>query len=65
MRVQSFVGKASVEGLHQMDNLINEWIKRSRAKIVQISQCSAISIRHDGSQESIIIVTVLYQPSEV
>ncbi len=66
MRVQSFIGKASVEGLHQMDNLINDWIKRTRPKIIQIAQCPCTSARHDGrDQETIIVVTILYQESEV
>ncbi len=66
MRVQSFIGKASVEGLHQLDHLINDWIKRTRLKILQITQCPCSTTRHDGrDQETIIIVTVLYQESEV
>ncbi len=66
MRVQSFIGKASLDGIHQMDNLINEWIKRTRPKIIQISQCPCTTSRQDGrDQETIIVVTILYEEREV
>lgn len=65
MRVQSFIGKASVEGLHQMDNLINEWIKRTRPRIIQITQSPCTVIKHDGrDQETIIVVTILYEEGD-
>ncbi|MCX8064437.1 MAG: hypothetical protein N3G21_04615 [Candidatus Hydrogenedentes bacterium] len=65
MRVQSFMGKASLEGLHQMDNLINEWIKRTKPKIIQITQSPCTVVKHDGrDQETIIVVTILYEESE-
>ncbi|HOV33645.1 MAG TPA: hypothetical protein PLX23_09810 [Candidatus Hydrogenedens sp.] len=66
MRVQSFIGKASVDGIHQMDNLINEWIKRARPKILLMTQCPCSTSTHDErDKETIIIVTILYQESEV
>lgn len=65
MRVQSFIGKASVEGLHQMDNLINEWIKRTKPRIIQITQSPCTVIKHDGrDQETIIVVTILYEEGD-
>ncbi len=64
--MQSFIGKASVEGLHQMDSLINDWIKRTRPKILLMTECPCPTSRHDErDQETIIIVTILYQESEV
>jgi len=65
MRVQSFMGKATLEGLHQMDILINDWIKKNKPKIIQINQCPCTIIRHDGrDQETIIVITILYEESE-
>ncbi len=64
MRVQSFMGKVTLEGLHQMDNLINDWIKRTKPKIIHIVQSPCTIVRHDGrDQETIIVITILYEES--
>ncbi len=66
MRVHSFVGKASVNGLQQMDSLINDWIKRTRPKILSMTQCPCLTTTHgDKDEETIIVVTILYEESEV
>ncbi len=65
MKVQSFIGKVSIAGLTQMDTQINDWLKRSKAKVVHIGQSFGNDIHHDGrGNEPIIVVTVWYEEAQ-
>ena len=65
MKVQTFIGKVSIDGLNQMDNHINEWMKKNNVTPVQIRQSFGSNIHHDGrKQEPIIIVSLWYEKDE-
>ena len=62
MKVQSFIGKVSIGGLQQMDQQVNEWMKRAKIKPAYVCQCFGTDIHHDGrGNEPIIVVTVWYE----
>jgi len=62
MKVQSFIGKVSIAGLAQMDTQINDWLKRSKVKVIHIGQSFGNDIHHDGrGNEPIIVVTIWYE----
>lgn len=64
MRVQTFMGKVSIEGLHQMNNHINEWIKRNQIEPLHIQQSFGSDIHHDGrNSEPIVIISIWYKES--
>lgn len=66
VRVQTFMGKVSIEGLHQMDNHINEWLRRRNAKPLYVAQCFGADRHHDGrSQEPIMVTSVWYEEEAV
>ncbi len=66
MRVQSFMGKVSIEGLHQLDDHINNWVKRSGAHPTMVNQCFGLDRPHDGrAQEPIVVVTIWYEGEEI
>lgn len=65
MRVQTFMGKAMVEGLAQMDKYINDWIAKHRVTPLHIKQSFGLDRHHDGrNEEPIVIITVWYDESE-
>ncbi len=62
MKVQSFMGKVTNEGLHQMDQHVNTWLKRHQVKPVHVKQSFGSERFHDGrNQESIIVITLWYE----
>ncbi len=62
MKVQSFMGKATIEGLHQMDQLINTWMVKHQVTPVFVKQSFGLEKFHDGrSQESIVVITLWYE----
>lgn len=61
MRVQTFMGKVSVEGLRQMDEQINEWLDSHQVEPRFIQQCYGDERHHEvTSQEPVVIITVWY-----
>ena len=65
MKVQSFLGKATIEALHQMDEHINAWLKRNNVTPLHIKQSFGSEKFHDGrSQDPIVIITVWYEGGE-
>jgi ribosomal protein S19 len=60
MQVQTFLGKASVEGLHQLDNHVNEWMRRRNITPVHIHQCFGTDNHHDGRQHEPVIITSIW-----
>jgi len=66
MLVQTFMGKVSIEGLHQMDSHINEWVKRNKVTPVFIQQSFGADIHHDGrNQEPIVVMSVWYNENDL
>jgi len=66
MKVQTFMGKVSIEGLHQMDAHLNEWMQRQNLTPLPIHQCFGTNNHHDSrAAETIVVTSVWYQPSEV
>ncbi len=65
MRVQSFLGKVSIDGLNQLDTHINEWLKRRKVTPTHVTQSFGQDKPHDGrNAEPIIVVTVWYEAEE-
>ncbi len=65
VKVQTFIGKVSIEGLHQMDQHINEWFRRTKVTPIHVSQSFGADRHHDGrSQEPIIVTSIWYEGGE-
>ena len=60
MRVQTFIGKSSNEGLHQMDEHINEWLKRTGVTPAFVKQSAGNERYHGGEDEPIVVVSIWY-----
>lgn len=62
MKVQTFMGKASMEALAQMDHHINDWLARNHITPLHIKQTFGMGRHHDGrSDEPILIISVWYE----
>ena len=62
MKVHTFMGKVSIEGLHQMDGHINEWLEENKVKLHEIRQSFGMHKHHDGRREEpVLLVTVWYE----
>ena len=61
MRVETFVGKVSIEGLKQMDEHINEWLGKNHVEPKFITQVFG-SERHSHHHElePVVITSVWY-----
>jgi len=61
MRVQTFMGKVSIEGLKQMDEHINDWLTKNQAEPKFINQAFG-SERHSHHHElePVVVVSVWY-----
>ena len=62
MRVQTFVGKVSVETLKQMDEHINEWLAKHDVQVKFIKQVFG-SERHSQhhEMEPVVVASVWYE----
>lgn len=60
MKVHTFLAKASTEGLHHMDELVNEWMQRHPVKITQITQTFGHGRHHDGRADEPVVITSLW-----
>ena len=61
MQVQTFIGKSNIEGLHQMDDHINEWMKRYKVSPDHIAQSCGQERHHGQNDEPVVIITVWYE----
>lgn len=62
MKVHTFLGKVSIDGLHQLDTHINEWFADHNVKIVEIRQSFGMHKHHDGRhEEPVLLITVWYE----
>lgn len=65
MKVHTFVGKISIEGLQQMDDLINAWLERNGVTPIQIKQSLGMERHHGGaSEEPVLVISVWYEPED-
>lgn len=61
MRIQSFLGKVSVESLHQMDNHINQWLADHAVEPQFITQSFGYEHPQEGrGPEPVIVTSVWY-----
>jgi hypothetical protein len=61
MRVQTFVGKMSMEGLRQMDQTINRWLETHEVEPKFVSQCFGMdNHRETTSSEPVVITSIWY-----
>ena len=62
MKVRTFMGKVSMEGLDQMDIQVNRWMDKNNIEPIHIRQCFGSDQHHDGrNMEPIIIMSVFYE----
>ncbi|MBI5095152.1 MAG: hypothetical protein HZB26_22290 [Candidatus Hydrogenedentes bacterium] len=61
MRVQTFIGKVTVEALRQMDEHINQWLEAHHVTPARVTQTFGYERHYDGgSQEPVVITSVWY-----
>ena len=61
MRVRTFVGKVSIEGLRQMDEIINHWFETHEVEPKFITQTYGTEQHHEVScEEPVVITSVFY-----
>jgi hypothetical protein len=62
MRVQTFVGKVSVETLKQMDEYINEWLAKHDTQVKFVTQAFG-NERHSHHQElePVVVTSVWHE----
>ena len=61
MRVQTFLGKVSIEALHQMDEHINQWLEAHHVEPKHIVQTFGYDRhRESGSSQPVVVTSVWY-----
>lgn len=61
MRVQTFLGKVSIDALHQMDEHISHWLESNEIEPQKVTQAFGYErTREGGSQEPVIITSIWY-----
>jgi hypothetical protein len=61
MRVQTFIGKVTMDGLNLMDEHINKWLEEHNVEPKLVKQSFGYERPQlQGQQEPVIIVTVWY-----
>lgn len=64
IRMHSFLGKVNIEGLHMMDDHVNEWLKRHQVTPIHIKQSFGSERHHGAEAEPILVITVWYEAKE-
>ncbi len=61
MRVQTFIGKVTMDGLGLMDEHINRWLEQHNVEPKLVKQSFGYERpQQQGQQEPVIVVTVWY-----
>ena len=60
MKIQSFIGKSNLDGLHHMDEHINNWMKENNIIPMHVTQTSGCERFHGGDEEPIIVTSIWY-----
>jgi hypothetical protein len=64
MRVHTFMGRASMDGLRQMDTTINEWLAARAVRPVMVTQTFGQEHHREGSSnEPALFTSVWYEPA--
>lgn len=64
IKVHSFIGKVNIEGLHMMDDHINEWMRRNKITPVHIKQVFGTERHHGTNEEPIMITSIWYEHTD-
>lgn len=64
MKVHTFVGKANLEGLQQMNNHMNDWLRRYKVEPVHIQQSFGQERHHGSADEPVLIISVWYHAED-
>ena len=64
IKVKSFLGKVTHEGIHQMDDHINEWLQDHNVIPKDIKQSYGMERLRGESEEPVVIITVWYEAPE-
>jgi hypothetical protein len=62
MKVQTFIGKISNQGVQQMDEQINAWLNRNGIKTEFVSQTVGSPLASENEQ--VIITSIWYKDPE-
>ena len=61
MKVHTLVATLSIDGVHEMDTHINDWMERNKVTPSHITQTYAMETGHDGRRpESVIVTSIWY-----
>jgi len=64
MKVQTFMGKASLDGLQHMDDQINNWLRKNHVEPVHIKQSFGSERHHGGQEEPVVVITIWYHAED-
>lgn len=64
MKVRTFVGKCNMDGLHHMDDHINEWMTRNHIVPINITQTFGEERHHGGNCEPVVVTSIWYEPKD-
>jgi len=63
-KVQTFMGKANLDGLHQMDDHINAWLRRHKVTPIHVNQSFGSERHHGGNEEPVVVISIWYEKEE-
>ena len=61
MKLQTFVGKVNIEGLHHMDDHINAWLQRTGVTPIHIKQSFGNERGKGANEEPVVVITIWYE----
>jgi hypothetical protein len=62
MKMHTFMGKVNIEGLHQLDNQINQWLQDNPVEVKDVRQSFGMHKHHDGRREEpVLLITLWYE----
>ena len=64
LKVQSFMGKVTHDGLHHMDDHINTWLKSHKVKPLEIKQSFGVERLRGDVEEPVVIITLWFEAEE-
>lgn len=64
LKVQTFLGKVNIEGLNQMDAHLNNWLKRTKVKPVQITTNFGHERGKGANEEPVLIISIWYEAED-
>ena len=64
MKMKTFVGKASIEGLQQMEDQVNNWLKRNKIEPVTVKQSFGTERHHGAGEERVLVISLWFHPPD-